>query len=162
MKQDVCVYPGSFDPVTNGHLDIIKRAAQLFSEVVVAVLINPAKAGSFPLEKRLELLSRACAQIPNVRIDHFDGLLVDYMRKTGAKVVVRGLRAVSDFENEFQMAQVNHQMAPEVETLFMMTTPQCAYLSSSVVREIARFGGDISGFVPPCILEDVKAAFSDK
>jgi pantetheine-phosphate adenylyltransferase len=108
------------------------------------------------------LIRRACAHLPNVRVDHFDGLLVDYMHKTGANVVVRGLRAVSDFENEFQMAQVNHQMAPDVETLFMMTSPECAYLSSSVVREIARFGGDISAFVPASILEDVQAALSDK
>jgi pantetheine-phosphate adenylyltransferase len=160
--QRTCVYPGSFDPVTNGHVDIISRAAKIFPEVVVAILINPAKAGKFTVEKRMELIRRACAHLPNVRVDHFDGLLVDYMHKTGANVVVRGLRAVSDFENEFQMAQVNHQMAPDVETLFMMTSPECAYLSSSVVREIARFGGDISAFVPASILEDVQAALSDK
>lgn len=156
MSHNICVYPGSFDPVTRGHMDIITRAAKLFPEVVVAVLINPAKAGSFTMEKRLDMLRRACAHLENVRVDHFDGLLVDYIHKTGANVVVRGLRAVSDFESEFQMAQVNHQMAPDVETLFMMTSPECAYLSSSVVREIARFGGDISGFVPPCILEEVQ------
>lgn len=160
--QRICVYPGSFDPVTNGHVDIISRAAKIFPEVVVAILINPAKAGNFTVEKRMELIRRACAHLPNVRVEHFDGLLVDYMHKTGASVVVRGLRAVSDFENEFQMAQVNHQMAPDVETLFMMTSPECAYLSSSVVREIARFGGDISAFVPACILEDVQAALKEK
>lgn len=160
--QRICVYPGSFDPVTNGHVDIISRAAKIFPEVVVAILINPAKAGKFTVEKRMELIRRACAHLPNVRVEHFDGLLVDYMHKTGASVVVRGLRAVSDFENEFQMAQVNHQMAPDVETLFMMTSPECAYLSSSVVREIARFGGDISVFVPACILEDVQAALKEK
>lgn len=162
MSHNICVYPGSFDPVTRGHMDIITRAAKLFPEVVVAVLINPAKAGSFTMEKRLDMLRRACAHLENVRVDHFDGLLVDYMHKTGANVVVRGLRAVSDFESEFQMAQVNHQMAPDVETLFMMTSPECAYLSSSVVREIARFGGDISGFVPPCILEEVQDIINGK
>ena len=156
MNHNVCVYPGSFDPVTKGHMDIITRAAKLFPEVIVAVLINPAKAGSFTVEKRLNMLRKACAHLENVRVDHFDGLLVDYMHKTGANVVVRGLRAVSDFENEFQMAQVNRQMAPDVETLFMTTSPECAYLSSSVVREIARFGGDISDFVPSCILEEVQ------
>lgn len=162
MSHNICVYPGSFDPVTRGHMDIITRAAKLFPEVVVAVLINPAKAGSFTMEKRLDMLRRACAHLENVRVDHFDGLLVDYMHKTGANVVVRGLRAVSDFESEFQMAQVNHQMAPDVETLFMMTSPECAYLSSSVVREIARFGGDISGFVPSCILEEVQDIINGK
>ena len=125
-------------------------------------MIDNLFEGNFTVEKRMELIRRACAHLPNVRVEHFDGLLVDYMHKTGASVVVRGLRAVSDFENEFQMAQVNHQMAPDVETLFMMTSPECAYLSSSVVREIARFGGDISAFVPACILEDVQAALKEK
>lgn len=162
MNRNICVYPGSFDPVTRGHMDIISRAAKIFPEVIVAVLINPAKTGAFTVEKRLNMLRRACAHLENVRVEHSDGLLVDYMRKTGANVVVRGLRAVSDFENEFQMAQVNHQMAPEVETLFMMTTPECSYLSSSVVREIARFGGDISEFVPACILDEVTETITGK
>ena len=123
MKKGLCVYPGSFDPVTIGHLDLIERGADIFPEVVVAVLHNPAKEGCFPIAQRLELLSRACAHLPNVRFDQFDGLLVDYMRKLDAGIVLRGLRAVTDFESEFQMAQLNHQMAPDVETLFMMTTP---------------------------------------
>lgn len=121
MKKGLCVYPGSFDPVTIGHLDLIERGADIFPEVVVAVLHNPAKEGCFPIAQRLELLSRACAHLPNVRFDQFDGLLVDYMRKLDAGIVLRGLRAVTDFESEFQMAQLNHQMAPDVETLFMMT-----------------------------------------
>ena len=121
MKKGLCVYPGSFDPVTIGHLDLIERGADIFPEVVVAVLHNPAKEGCFPIAQRLELLSRACAHLPNVRFDQFDGLLVDYMKKLDAGIVLRGLRAVTDFESEFQMAQLNHQMAPDVETLFMMT-----------------------------------------
>ncbi len=158
MKKGLCVYPGSFDPVTIGHLDLIERGADIFPEVVVAVLHNPAKEGCFPIAQRLELLSRACAHLPNVRFDQFDGLLVDYMRKLDAGIVLRGLRAVTDFESEFQMAQLNHQMAPDVETLFMMTAPEHAYLSSSAVREIGLFGGDFAPFVPASIVEDVRRA----
>ena len=158
MKKGLCVYPGSFDPVTIGHLDLIERGADIFPEVVVAVLHNPAKEGCFPIAQRLELLARACAHLPNVRFDQFDGLLVDYMKKLDAGIVLRGLRAVTDFESEFQMAQVNHQILPALETLFMMTLPEHAYISSSGVREIATFGGDVSAFVPPCILNDVQAA----
>ena len=155
MAKKIGVYPGSFDPVTNGHLDIIERSAAIFDEVIVAVLHNPSKKGRFPMEKRLELLGRACSHLPNVRFDRFGGLLVDYMRRSEARVIVRGLRAVTDFENEFQMAQLNHQMAPDVETLFLMTAPEHAYLSSSAVREIGMFGGDISPFVPACIAQEV-------
>ena len=155
MDKKVCVYPGSFDPITNGHLDIIQRAASIFDEVVVAVLHNPSKTGRYPMDKRLEMIAKACAHLPNVRTDCFDGLLVDYMKRSGAKVVLRGLRAVTDFENEFQMAQLNHQLAPDVETLFLMTSPQHAYLSSSAVREIGMFGGDIMPFVPAPIAQEV-------
>lgn len=154
MAKRICVYPGSFDPVTNGHLDLIERGAAIFDEVIVAILHNPAKTGRFPVEKRLEMLRKACAHLPNVRFDRFDGLLVDYMRQSGAKVVLRGLRAVTDFESEFQMAQLNRQMAPEVETLFLMTSPEHACLSSSAVREIGMFGGDIAPFVPACIAQE--------
>lgn len=160
MNDSFCVYPGSFDPVTKGHVDIIERAAALFDRVTVAVLHNPAKTGCFTTEQRLALLKRACGHIPNVRYDCFDGLLMDYMRKTRAPIVLRGLRAVTDFENEFQMAQLNRQLNPNVETLFLMSSPEYAYLSSSAVREIGSFGGDISGFVPDCILPDVMAALS--
>lgn len=155
MEKKICVYPGSFDPVTNGHLDLIERGAAIFDEVVVAILHNPSKTGRFPIEKRLELLEKACAHLPNVRFDRFDGLLVDYMRKHGFKAVLRGLRAVTDFESEFQMAQLNRQMAPEVDTMFFMTAPEHAYVSSSAVREIGLFGGDISPFVPACIVQEV-------
>lgn len=156
MKEGICVYPGSFDPITNGHMDIIQRGANIFNEVIVSVLHNPAKKGRFSVAQRISMIQKACAHIPNVRIDYFDGLLVDYMRLKDAHVVLRGLRAVSDFESEFQMAQLNHQIAPQVETLFLMTAPDHAYLSSSVVREIGYFGGDISPFVPSCIADEVQ------
>ena len=155
MKKGVCVYPGSFDPITNGHLDIIERGAGIFEHVVVAVLHNPAKTGFFSIEQRLGMLRRACAHLPNVSFDCFDGLLMDYMKKQRAAVVLRGLRAITDFENEFQMAQLNRQMAPEVETLFLMTAPEHAYVSSSAVREIGLFGGDITPLGPACIADDV-------
>ncbi|HIQ71196.1 MAG TPA: pantetheine-phosphate adenylyltransferase [Candidatus Onthenecus intestinigallinarum] len=155
---NIALYPGSFDPITVGHLDIIERAARLYDDVVVAVLHNPKKQGAFPVQTRLALIERACAHLPNVRAEFFEGLLVDYARQVGASVVLRGLRAVSDFEYEFQMAQMNRRLCPGVETLFMMTRPEHAYISSSGVREIATFGGDVSAFVPPCILNDVQAA----
>ncbi len=162
MKPISCVYPGSFDPVTNGHMDIIKRASLMFDKVTVAVLRNPNKRGLFTVEERLELLRRACAHIQNVEFDSFDGLLMDYMRFKKEKIVLRGLRAVTDFESEFQMAQLNHQLASEVETLFLMTSPDHAYLSSSAVREIGSFGGDISSFVPECIIDDTMRALSPR
>ncbi len=158
MNPEICVYAGSFDPVTNGHLDIIRRGAAVFPKVIVAVLRNPSKKGCFSIEERLSMLERSCADISNVVFDSFDGLLVDYMRKVEAGVILRGLRAVSDFENEFQMAQLNRQMNPGVETFFLMTSPEHAYLSSSAVREIASFGGDISAFVPAPILQEVSRA----
>lgn len=158
MRQGVGVYPGSFDPVTNGHLELIERAAQVFPKVIVAVLNNPAKRGFFSTQERLRLLRKACAHLPTLEIDSFEGLLVDYMKKMDAGIVIRGLRPVTDFESEFLMAQVNRQMAPNIETLFMMTSPQHAYISSSIVREVGEFGGDISSFVPPSILEDVSQA----
>ena len=151
----ICVYPGSFDPITLGHVDIIRRAAAIFPKVVVALLRNPSKLGWFPMEKRLEMLQKVCSEIPNVEVDCFEGLLVNYMRERNARVVIRGLRAVSDFESEFQMAQVNHQISPEMETLFMMTGPQFGYISSSAVREGASFGGDVSSLVPTAILQDI-------
>lgn len=158
MRKGLCVYPGSFDPVTNGHMDIIQRASGLFPELIVAVLQNPSKTGCFPIEERLNMLRRSCARLTNVSFDCFPGLLVDYMKKVDAGIVLRGLRAVSDFESEFQMAQLNHQISAEVETLFLMTSADHAYLSSSAVREIGSLGGDISPFVPACIVQDVQRA----
>ena len=159
MDKKRCVYPGSFDPVTNGHLDIIERVAAIFDKVTVAILHNPAKNGRFPVDRRIQMLEKACAHLPNVRFDHFGGLLVDYMRSQQVNVVVRGLRDGADFESELRMAQLNRQLAPGVETLFLATSPEHAAVSSSAVREIAMFGGDIAPFVPACIVQDVKQAF---
>ena len=135
----VCIYPGSFDPITIGHMDIIRRSTAIFDRVVVAVLHNPAKAGCFPVEERLALIRSACADMPQVSVESFGGLLVDFCKSRNIHVVVRGLRAVSDFENELQMAQVNRQLLPKLETIFMMTRPEHAPISSSVVRELAHF-----------------------
>jgi pantetheine-phosphate adenylyltransferase len=144
--------PGTFDPVTNGHLDIIERAAGRFEALVVGVLDNPAKQPLFTAEERVGLLKEATGELPNVTVEAFSGLLVEYANRRGADVVVKGLRAVSDFEVEIQMAQMNHRLAG-VETLFMTTSPQWSFLSSSLVKEVARFGGDITGLVPPPVAE---------
>jgi pantetheine-phosphate adenylyltransferase len=144
----IAIYPGSFDPITNGHLDVIKRAAVLFDKVVVAVIRNPAKKPRFTLAERVEMIKKALAGQKKVVVDSFDGLLVNYARKKKAKVIVRGLRAVSDFDYEFQMALTNRKMVPEIETLFFMTDYKYSYLSSSFVKEIARLGGKVSELVP--------------
>ena len=125
----------------------------------MGILHNPKKTGCFPIRDRIHLIEKACADIPGIRVAAFDGLLVDFAKQEGASVVIRGLRAVSDFESEFQMAQVNHHIQPDVETLFMMTQPQFAYISSSIVRELAHFGGDYQSFIPPAIQEDVEKLF---
>lgn len=145
----VAIYPGSFDPVTTGHVDIIERASCLFDKLVVAVAPNSNKQPMFSTEERLEMLSEVCAKISNIQVDSFSGLLVNYAREHGAAAIVKGLRAVSDFEFELQMAQMNRRLAPEVHTVFLMTTTEHSFLSSSIVKEIARLGGDISGLVPP-------------
>ncbi|TKJ32551.1 pantetheine-phosphate adenylyltransferase [Blastococcus sp. CCUG 61487] len=148
MRRAVC--PGSFDPVTNGHVDVFERAAALYDELVVAVLVNPGKAGFFPVEERMELLRAAVAHLPNVTVDSFTGLLVDYCRAHDVPVIVKGLRAVSDFEYELQMAQMNRELAG-IETLFVPTAPQVGHLSSSLIKQIATFGGDVSGMVPAAV-----------
>ncbi len=148
MRRAVC--PGSFDPVTNGHVDVVSRAAALYDELVVAVLVNPGKAGLFPVAERMELLREAVADLPNVTVDSFEGLLVDYCRAHEIPVIVKGLRAVSDFEYELQMAQMNRELAA-IETLFVPTAPQVGHLSSSLVKQIATFGGDVSRLVPKVV-----------
>ena len=148
--------PGSFDPVTNGHVDVIARAAALYDELVVAVLVNPGKAGLFSVEERMELLREAVAELPNVVVDSFSGLLVDSCRSHDIPVVVKGLRAVGDFEYELQMAQMNRELAG-VETLFVPTAPQVGHLSSSLVKQIATFGGDVSRLVPKGVLDRLTA-----
>ncbi len=149
MRKAVC--PGSFDPVTNGHLDIIVRAASLFDEVTVAVLINKTKSSMFTVDERIDMLREVVAPYPNVKVDSFHGLLVDYCGTNGIAAIVKGLRAVSDFDYELQMAQMNHRLAG-VETLFVSTNPLYSYLSSSLLKEIATYGGDVSGLVPETVL----------
>lgn len=142
------IYPGSFDPITFGHQDIIERSSVIFDELIVGVLNNSAKNSLFSVDERVSMLRELTKDIPNVTVDSFDGLLVDYMKESGATIIVRGLRAVTDFEYELQIAQTNHVEYPEVETVFLTTNLKYSYLSSSVVREFAAYGGDISKFVP--------------
>ena len=145
----LAVYPGSFDPVTHGHLDIIRRGSRLFDRIRVAILCNPEKEAHFTLAERIGILRRATAGIPNVTIDSFDGLLVEYARRVGARVIVRGLRALSDFEYEFQMALMNRRLDSGIETVFMMPSETYSYLSSRLVREVVQLGGSVAGLVPP-------------
>src|SRR2546423_1700128 len=150
------IVPGSFDPVTNGHLDIIERAARMFEKVTVAVVINSAKTALFTVEERLEMLREVCGHLTNVDIDSFDGLLVEYAQQRGASVIAKGLRAVSDFEYELQMALMNRHQCPDVETVFMMTGTEYSYLSSSIVKEIARLGGSVEGLVPNSVRQRLR------
>ena len=156
IRTAIC--PGSFDPVTMGHLDIISRACKIFDRIIVAVPVNPQKHFSFSVEERMELLQRVCdgAGLANVEIDRVTGLLADYAMEKGAMVVVKGLRAVSDFEYEFQQALANEKLNPRLETMFLPTSSDNMFLSSSVVKQIAGFGGDISHFVPDCILHTIQ------
>ncbi len=149
---NTAVYAGSFDPITNGHLDIIERASRIFDKVIVAVFHNPNKNPLFTMEERVEMIEEAVKDYDNVQVDGFQGLLIDYMNKQEAGVIIRGLRAVSDFEVEFQMASMNKKLAAEIETLFMMTSTKYAYLSSSSLKEVASFGGCIEGLVPQHVI----------
>ena len=147
----VAAYPGSFDPVTNGHLDIIRRAAHIFDHVIVALFVNLEKTPLFTAEERLAMVREVTADLPNVTVESSTGLLVDFCRRRGVNVVVRGLRAISDFDYEFQMAQMNKELYEQVETVFMMTRPEHLFLSSSIIKEIARLGGDVRRFVPEVV-----------
>lgn len=149
------IYPGSFDPITNGHLDIIDRAANIFDELVIAVLINPEKKGLFNFEERIELIKKSTKNYKNIKIVSFENLLIDYMRANDIQIVIKGLRAVSDFEYEYQMALMNTKLAPETETLFMMTKAEYSFLSSSSVKNVAMFGGCIKDLVPNPIMNDI-------
>ena len=153
----IAVCPGSFDPVTKGHLDIIERASTLFDKVIVLVSFNPSKktTAAFTIEERMELILRVTKHLDNVLVDCHSGLLADYLKRTGACAIVKGLRAVTDFEYEFQMALANKKLYPDAETVFLTTSTENMYLSSSVVKEIASLGGDITSFVPPEILDDI-------
>jgi pantetheine-phosphate adenylyltransferase len=158
VRRALC--PGSFDPVTNGHIDIIGRVAKLYDEVVVAVFVNQSKSSLFTVDERLEMLTEVTAEYPNIAIDTFEGLVVDYCQAHDIPVIVKGLRAVSDFDYELQIAQMNHQMAG-VETMFMATNPLYSFLSSSLVKEIAQYGGDVSGLVPEPVQRRLTRRFSE-
>ncbi|BAH44616.1 phosphopantetheine adenylyltransferase [Brevibacillus brevis NBRC 100599] len=157
----IAVCSGSFDPVTYGHLDIIARGANVFDKVIVAVLINSKKNSLFSVEERVELLRQATADMKNVEVDSFDGLLIDYMNKKGAQVIIRGLRAVSDFEYEMQVASINKKLDEHIETFFMMTNNQYSYLSSSIVKEVAKYKASVADLVPPIVEEALKRKMAE-
>lgn len=157
--KNIAIYPGSFDPCTNGHLDIIERSSKIFEKVIVAVLVNSSKTPTFTVDERIELLKTATAHIPNVEVMGFNGLLAQFAEQQKAKVIVKGLRAVSDFEYEFQMSLTNNKLNPNVETLFMTTKSENMYLSSSIVREVACYGGSIEDMVPEAIAELIYKKF---
>ena len=150
------IYPGSFDPVTLGHLDIIERTSKMFDRVIIGVLNNKSKSPLFSVEERVNMLKEVTANLPNVEVQSFEGLLIDFVRKNDARVIVRGLRAITDFEYELQMAQTNRVIAPEVATIFLTTNLRYSYLSSSIVKEIAEFDGEISAFLHPAVAEKVR------
>jgi pantetheine-phosphate adenylyltransferase len=152
----IAVYPGTFDPITNGHIDLVSRASPLFDRIVVGVADSTSKGPSFPLQQRIELAQLALADLPNVEVRGFATLLASFVAEIGAGVILRGLRAVSDFEYEFQLASMNRHLIPEAETLFLTPAEQYSFISSSLVREIARLGGDVSGFVHPAVQEALK------
>ncbi|MFC5712261.1 pantetheine-phosphate adenylyltransferase [Thalassorhabdus alkalitolerans] len=158
----IAVYPGSFDPVTNGHLDIIERSGKVFDHVVVAVLHNRSKTPFFSVDERVAMLEEATNTMGNVEIDSFHGLLVDYMKEKEARTIVRGLRAVSDFEYEMQAASINRKLNPDIETFFMMTNNQYSYLSSSIVKEVAKYEANVSGLVPTVVEKELLKKFANE
>lgn len=160
MTKRIAVYPGSFDPITYGHLDIINRGLDVFDQIIIAVARNSGKKGLFTTAERIRLIEAALAGNSRVSVDTFDGLLVDYVVSRGARVILRGLRAVSDFEYEFQIAQMNHNLRSEVETLFMMTSVPYGYLSSSIVKEVAGLHGPVDSLVPPVVKEALREKFA--
>ena len=155
----IAVYPGSFDPITNGHLDIIRRAAKVYDQVIVGVLNNISKKPVFSAQERLEMIREVTEEIPNVSSDTFTGLLVDFARQKNATVIIKGLRTVSDFEYEFQMALLNKALNPEYETMFMMTDTKYSYISSSMVKEVAKYNGELEGLVPPQLIQKIKLKY---
>lgn len=157
MKPVIAIYPGSYDPVTNGHLDLIERGASIFDKLIVGVLRNLEKDPLFPVAERVEMLREVTRNWPNVEVDVFGGLLVDYARQKKARVILRGIRAISDYEYELQMALMNRKLEPQVETVFMLPAEAYSYLSSRLVKEIARLGGPVKGLVPPLVEERLRA-----
>ena len=160
MKKHIAIYPGSFDPITHGHLDIITRGLEVFEKLIIAVARNSEKEGLFSVDERIEMIEATVGDNSCLQVDTFNGLLVDYAAEKGANVILRGLRAVSDFEYEFQLAQMNHAVQPQVETLFMMTSPSYGYLSSSIVKEVAAHKGKIDAFVPAPVKKALEAKFA--
>ncbi|KAF0153084.1 MAG: pantetheine-phosphate adenylyltransferase [Ignavibacteria bacterium] len=156
------IYPGTFDPVTNGHVDIVRRAVELFDEVIVTVAKNPTKTELFSVEERIEMLKESMKGFPTVKVDSFGGLVVDHARQVGAVGIIRGLRAVSDFEYEFQMALMNRKLADDIATILLMPHARYTYLNSTIVRNLAAFHGDVSGFVPPFVEKKLKEKFPKK
>ena len=157
--QRIAIYPGSFDPVTNGHVDIAQRGLRLFDKIIVAILSNPVKDFLFTVEERIEMLESSFEEYPNIEVGTFDGLLVDYAAKKDSIAILRGMRAVSDFEYEFQLALMNRKLNREVQTVFLMTSLRWIFTSSSIIKEAAQFGGDIKGMVPPIVNEKLKEKF---
>lgn len=155
----IAIYPGSFDPVTNGHIDIARRGLKLFDRIIVAILLNPGKQSLFGVDERLEMLKEAMSGIDHIEFDTFDGLLVDYAHMRKASAVLRGMRAVSDFEYEFQLALMNRKLNRDIETIFLMTGLRWIFTSSSIIKEAARFGGDVADMVPPGVNRRLKAKF---
>jgi pantetheine-phosphate adenylyltransferase len=155
----IAIYPGSFDPVTNGHIDLVKRGRQLFDKIIVAILHNPNKKSLFTVEERKQMLQESMKNISGLEFDIFDGLLVDYAKHRGAQAILRGMRAVSDFEYEFQLALMNRKLNRDIQTVFLMTGLSWIFTSSSIIKEAASFGGDISDMVPPIVNQKIKAKF---
>ena len=157
-----CVFPGSFDPVTNGHMDVIRRAVAVFDTVLVTVMINVNKQGTIPVDDRIRMLKKACGKFPNVQVDQWDGLLADYMREKGEKVLIRGVRGSAEFEHEYPAAVMNRMLNDQFETFMIPADPKWSVVSSSAVREIAAFGGEIKGLVPDACLKDIREVLSKK
>ena len=160
MSEHLAIYPGSFDPITNGHVDLIHRGLAIFDRVVVAVARNPRKSTLFAIDERVSMIKKTLGDNPRVEVTAFEGLLIDHVRAMGAKTLMRGMRALADFEYEFQFAHMNRRLAPEIDTVFMMTNDENFYVSSSLIKEVAAFGGNVSGLVPECVEEALKAKFA--
>lgn len=160
MSEHLAIYPGSFDPITNGHVDLIHRGLAIFDRVMVAVARNPRKSTLFSIDERVSMIKETLGNNPRADVTAFDGLLVDHVRAMGAKTLMRGMRALADFEYEFQFAHMNRRLAPEIDTVFMITNDENFYVSSSLIKEVAAFGGNVSGLVPECVEEALKARFA--